>query len=160
MRRKLEKARSPHDFKRGSGGLADLEFIVQYLLLAHAAGHQDLLRPNFWDALTALGKHSIVSPRVCSELRDAYEFLRMVEGRLRLIHNRSVSELPESATELQRLARRWCDESVDSTRAVAAFLGDADRISRRTSELFDEIVVAAAAPARNPGARPKSLGLD
>ncbi len=37
MRRKLEAARPRHDLKRGPGGLADLEFIVQYLLLVHAA---------------------------------------------------------------------------------------------------------------------------
>ncbi|MFI5454713.1 MAG: bifunctional [glutamate--ammonia ligase]-adenylyl-L-tyrosine phosphorylase/[glutamate--ammonia-ligase] adenylyltransferase [Isosphaerales bacterium] len=160
MRRKLDAARSRHDLKRGSGGLADLEFIVQYLVLAHAAVHPDLLRSNFWDALTALRRHAIVSPLIHTELRDAYEFLRMVEGRLRLIHNRSVSELPESATELERLARRLSDESADPARAVQAFLADADRITRRTRELFDEIVVAAAAPARDQGATPKNLGLD
>ncbi len=36
MRRKLEASRPRHDLKRGPGGLADLEFIVQYLLLVHA----------------------------------------------------------------------------------------------------------------------------
>ncbi len=48
MRRKLESSRSRHDLKRGSGGLSDLEFIVQYLQLLHAPGQPDLLRPNFW----------------------------------------------------------------------------------------------------------------
>ena len=36
MRSKLEASRPRHDLKRGPGGLADLEFIVQYLLLVHA----------------------------------------------------------------------------------------------------------------------------
>jgi glutamate-ammonia-ligase adenylyltransferase len=153
MRRKLEEARSRYDLKRGSGGLADLEFIVQYLLLAHAAAHPDLLLPNFWDALDALRRHAILSQRNHGELRDAYDFLRMAEGRLRLIHNRSVSELPQSAADLDRLARRLSDDSADRAGAVGAFLADADRFTRRTRELFDEIMVAAAAPAQARGAR-------
>ncbi len=36
MRRKLEDSRAPGDLKRGVGGLVDIEFIVQYLQLAHA----------------------------------------------------------------------------------------------------------------------------
>ena len=36
MRRKLEANGPRHDLKRGAGGLADVEFIVQYLQLLHA----------------------------------------------------------------------------------------------------------------------------
>ena len=41
MRRKLEASRGRHDLKRGFGGLADLEFIVQYLQLVLAARQPD-----------------------------------------------------------------------------------------------------------------------
>ena len=44
MRRKLEDSRDRNDLKRGIGGLADLEFIVQYLMLMHAADQPDLIR--------------------------------------------------------------------------------------------------------------------
>ncbi len=59
MRRKLEASRPRHDLKRGFGGLADLEFIVQYLQLVHAASHPEVLKPNFWDALSTLRRHGI-----------------------------------------------------------------------------------------------------
>ena len=62
MRRKLEAARPRHDLKRGPGGLADIEFIVQYLQLLHAASQPDLLRRNMWDALAALRRHRIITP--------------------------------------------------------------------------------------------------
>jgi glutamate-ammonia-ligase adenylyltransferase len=142
MRRKLEGSRPHHDLKRGPGGLADLEFIVQYLLLVHAPRQPELLRPNFWDALAALRRHGILSAAVHNELRDAYDFLRTVEGRLRLIHNRGVSELPDSTAELERLARRLSDETCDPGRAVHAFLAEAARVTERTRELFEQIVVA------------------
>ena len=105
MRQKLEGSRSHHDLKRGPGGLSELEFIVQYLQLVHAPHQPDLMRPNFWDAVAALRRHGKISPAVASELREAYEFLRTVEGRLRLIHNRNISELPENRIDLERLAR-------------------------------------------------------
>ena len=75
--------------KRGLGGLADIEFLVQYLQLVHAATLPDLARPNLWDALDALRRAGLLSPEAHADLRDAYDFLRTVEGRLRLVHNRS-----------------------------------------------------------------------
>ncbi len=140
MRRKLEATRPRHDLKRGAGGLADVEFIVQFLQLLHSSSQPDLLRPNMWDALAALRRHRIITPSVRAELRDAYDFLRTVEGRLRLIHNRSVSELPENPGEIERLARRLSDESTDPSRAVESFLAEAETKTRRTRELFEQIV--------------------
>jgi [glutamine synthetase] adenylyltransferase / [glutamine synthetase]-adenylyl-L-tyrosine phosphorylase len=141
MRRKLDQARSRHDLKRGSGGLTDLEFIVQYLVLVHACRYPDLLLPNFWQALAALLRHEILEPELHAELRSAYDFLRTVEGRLRMIHNRAVSELPDNPAELERLARRLGDATASPDRAVESFLADAKRITRRIRELFDRLVV-------------------
>jgi glutamate-ammonia-ligase adenylyltransferase len=148
-RRKLEASRACGDLKRGHGGLADIEFIVQYLQLVHAAREPRVLRSNLWDALAALARHRIISPATHSALRDAYGFLRSVEGRLRLIHNRSVDVLPTSAFELEQLARRLNYSSGDPAQSVAAFLADAERATRRTRALFDQIVVAGAG---QPGA--------
>ena len=151
MRRKLEASRGRHDLKRGFGGLADLEFIAQFLELVarrpingsdHRRQAGDLPRTNYWDALAALRRHGSIPTEIHNELRDAYDFLRTVEGRLRLIHNRGVAELPESNAELERLARRLNYDSIEPARAVETFLADAVRITHRTRELFDQLVVA------------------
>ena len=103
-----------------------------------------MLRPNLWDALDALHRHAIIDAQTHAELRDAYDFLRAVEGRLRLIHNRSVGELPQGPVELERLARRLNDESADRIGSVAAFLADMDATTCRTRAHFDRIITAAA----------------
>ena len=54
MRRKLEESFARNDLKRGAGGLTDIEFLVHYLQLVHAAAAPDVLRPNLWDALDVL----------------------------------------------------------------------------------------------------------
>jgi glutamate-ammonia-ligase adenylyltransferase len=144
MRRKLEASRPPHHLKRGVGGVADIEFIVQYLQLVHAARQPDFLRPNLWDALEAVRRRGIIDSRTHAELRDAYDFLRAIEGRLRLIQNRSVGELPQSPVELERLARRLNYESADRDGSVAAFLADLQAVTRRTRGHFDRIVGSTA----------------
>jgi glutamate-ammonia-ligase adenylyltransferase len=147
MRRRLEASRPRHHLKRGFGGVADIEFIVQYLQLAHAAQQPDLLRPNLWDALDAMRRHGFLETQTHAELRDAYDFLRAVEGRLRLIQNRNVGELPQSPIELERLARRLNDESAGRDGRVATFLADLDAVTRRTRDHFDRIITAAAVPS-------------
>ncbi len=144
MRRKLEASRPRHDLKRGAGGLADVEFIVQYLQLLHSSGEPELLRSTCGTRWPRCGG-TASSARVCmTGLRDAYEFLRTIEGRLRLIHNRNISELPENRGEIERLARRLSDESADPALAVESFLAEAESKTRRTREIFEQIVVADA----------------
>ena len=100
---------------------------------------------------TRSADREILDPRTHAELRDAYDFLRAVEGRLRLIQNRSVGELPQSPVELERLARRLNYESADRGGSVAAFLADLEAATSRTRGHFDRIVTAAAHP---PGGHP------
>ena len=140
MRRRLEETRGRSNQKRGFGGLTDLEFIVQFLMLIHASDQPDLLRPNLWDALDALHRAGILPADVHAELRDAYDFLRTIEGRLRLIHNRARRELPDNPADLVGLARRLNDPVAEPDEAVAAFLRDAARHTSCTRTIFEEYV--------------------
>src|SRR5262249_40851147 len=90
MRRRLEDGRARGDLKRGAGGQTDIEFLVQYLQLVHAANLPDIARSNVWDALDALRRACLITTEAHADLREAYDFLRTVESRLRLVHNRSV----------------------------------------------------------------------
>ncbi len=48
---KEHKATSPWEVKHRRGGLVDIEFVAQYLQLAHAADHPEILSPNTAEAL-------------------------------------------------------------------------------------------------------------
>lgn len=74
-----DKAPPPGLFhlKKGCGGITDIEFIVQYLLLAHAADHPDLV--TFTDnirQLEALSSAGVLEPERARALIDAYRALR------------------------------------------------------------------------------------
>jgi glutamate-ammonia-ligase adenylyltransferase len=140
MRRKLEESRGPHDLKRGFGGLADIEFLVQYLQLRHAE-HPDVARTNLWEALDALLEAGFLAADAHHDLKEAYDFVRTVEGRLRIVHNRAVVDWPGRPDELTRLARRLNYDPPAPPDAVLAFQADAARLASRTRALFEEYVV-------------------
>ncbi len=144
MRRRLLANRGSHDLKRGLGGQFDIEFLVHYLQLAHASAEPEILRPNLWDALDALKQTVLLVPEAYTDLRDAYDFLRTAEARLRIVHNRSDVTLPDDPDALIQLARRMNYDQADPKASVEALLADAVHHTERTRALFEQIVEGAA----------------
>ena len=147
MRRKLEDSHARNHLKRGYGGLADIEFLVQYLQLVHAIAFPEIVRPNLWDALDALRRVNLIDVGSHADLVEAYSFLRTIESRLRIMHNRGGVDLPDDPGELVRLARRLNYEKSDPASTIAAFRADAARHADRTRALFQQIVGEPAGEA-------------
>jgi glutamate-ammonia-ligase adenylyltransferase len=137
MRERLEQTRGDRDLKRGFGGIADIEFIVQLFLLKYARERSSLRTGNVWIALARLEAEQLLPPEEAGELRRAYDFLRLIEGRLRVFHNRSIDEIPEREQDVEALARRL---GFSGPSAKASFLQELDRITGRTRELFLRLV--------------------
>jgi glutamate-ammonia-ligase adenylyltransferase len=150
MRRKLEESRARTHLKHGYGGLADIEFLVHYLQLVHGAEYPEVLRPNLWEALDSLGRAGLLSTEAHAGLVAAYDFLRTVESRLRIVQNRRGVNLPEDAGDLVRLARRMSYEASDPAAASAAFRAEADRHAESTRALFQQVVGKPAGEAWLP----------
>ncbi len=106
MREKVAAGRPPRDLKRGPGGLADIEFLVQRYLLEHGGAHPALRTPNIGDALDALHAAGILDEADHRVLTDGYAFLVRVQNRLRIAHNRTIDVVSEEPDEVDKLARR------------------------------------------------------
>ena len=145
MRRKLETSRGPADLKRGPGGLADIEFLIQYLQLRHAHV-PGVVQPNSWDSLTGLRDAGLLEAEVYRDLRGAYEFVRTVEARLRIQRNRAVLEWPTHFDEVARLVQRMNHELADPIEAVASFRAQVASTLSTTRRWFDTIVDVGAGP--------------
>ena len=88
-------------------------------------------------------------------LRNGYHFLRLVESRLRIVHNRSLDELPEGPEDLGRLARRLGFEAEDGHSAADRFLARLDWNLAKTRALFLTLVARERnTPSGEPGAPP------
>ncbi len=103
------------DLKKSPGGITDIEFIVQFLVLAHAADHPELTR---WTdnirILVTLADVGMIEPETAQGLIDAYRAMRDKIHRLNL-QGRS-ARLPNDAFADERaLVRRiWRDCLLDS----------------------------------------------
>src|SRR5262249_7869345 len=121
MRERLEASKPARDLKRGPGGLADVEFVVQTMQLKHGGGRPALRAPTTWQALAALHEEGLLSQEEHAALREGYDFLLRVQSRLRIVHNRTLDAVPESADEVEKLARRL---GFDSGARFLAELGE------------------------------------
>jgi [glutamine synthetase] adenylyltransferase / [glutamine synthetase]-adenylyl-L-tyrosine phosphorylase len=76
---------SPWDLRNHRGGLIDLEFTVQYLMLREAAQRPEVLRRETGAALAALGEAGILPPQGVRELSEALNLMRHLRALLALL---------------------------------------------------------------------------
>ncbi len=140
MRDRLEASGGERDLKRGFGGMVDVEFLVQMFRLKYGRDLPGLRTTNTWEALDALRGAGLLSAEEHTVLAACYDFLRMSEDRLRIVHNRSLDELPENPDDLEKLARRLGFEPGPQGTARDQFLARLDQHLTRTRELFLHLV--------------------
>jgi [glutamine synthetase] adenylyltransferase / [glutamine synthetase]-adenylyl-L-tyrosine phosphorylase len=76
---------APLDLRNRRGGLVDLEFIAQYLMLREAAARPGMLRRDIAAALAALGEAGVLEPPAVQTLDDALTLLRAMRVFLALL---------------------------------------------------------------------------
>ena len=141
MRRLLEKEKgstNPWEVKQVAGGLIDIEFLAQYLMLLHGRAHPEIYSPTTADALARLRDAGLLDPGAVEALTNAY---RLYQG----------------LTQLLRLAIDDAFRPADAPRGLAEMLqrvGDSPDLShleallteteKRTRDLF----VASVGPVK------------
>jgi len=112
MRRELSLAREGQfDIKQDAGGLADIEFLVQYWVLAAAREHPELVRyTDNIRQLQGLAQAGLVDLQTAEWLKDAYLGYRAALHRLSLESEgrRVVRAAGQEATR-QRVRQIWRD---------------------------------------------------
>jgi glutamate-ammonia-ligase adenylyltransferase len=147
MRRRIALSHphpAPWDLRYRRGGLVDLEFAVQYLMLREAAERPAVLRRDPAAALAALGAAGILPRRVAHELSEALALLAHLRALLALLFDGvpepAVLAGPAGAT-LARLAGAvdFARLEVDMTAACARVRAWYDRLvawpARRGAQL-------------------------
>ncbi len=119
MRRDRSRAdRGEFDLKQDHGGIADIEFIVQYLVLRHAADTPQLL--TYSDnvrQLEALASEAVVEQEVAQQLTAIYLAFRQRLHRLALVGAEGIIDDAELADERDYVGACW--DSVFGTEGAA-----------------------------------------
>jgi glutamate-ammonia-ligase adenylyltransferase len=73
------------DIKQDSGGMVDIEFMVQFIVLAHAAAHPELTvnRGNL-ALLDIAAKLRLIDGELADKVRELYRELRRIQHQMRL----------------------------------------------------------------------------
>ncbi len=115
MRAKLDRSDSSvFDLKQGRGGIADIEFLVQFLVLLHAREHDSVI--EFSDnirQLDALVSCAAVKADTAAELQEIYRQYRLRQHHLVLNDAAPLVGAEQFLSERERISRAW-DEYFDA----------------------------------------------
>jgi [glutamine synthetase] adenylyltransferase / [glutamine synthetase]-adenylyl-L-tyrosine phosphorylase len=153
MRRRISENRprpSAWDLRSRRGGLIDLEFIAQYLMLREAARTPEVLQRETGAALAALGEAGALTAQAARELTEALALLRHLRALLALLSDGVPEAAALSGPAGATLAR--CAGAVDFDRLDA----DMTAACARVRAWYDRLI---ARPARL-GARRAAQSLE
>jgi glutamate-ammonia-ligase adenylyltransferase len=109
MRKKLDKSDDKlFDLKQGKGGIGDIEFLVQYLVLANAAKHPSVIQ--FSDnirQLDALAETACVDQATASQLQASYRDYRHHAHHLLLDERSTLIAQGEFVQQRQFVIDTW-----------------------------------------------------
>ncbi len=116
MREELSLAKDGRfDLKQDAGGIADIEFLIDYWVLAHSAEFPALVEhPDNVRQLEALEKTGLVTAERCRRLKEAYLLLRQRLHELALDDGGRVVEAAEFAATREFVIGVWADVFGDS----------------------------------------------
>src|SRR5690606_3590946 len=92
------------DIKRGSGGIREIEFLVQVLQLIRGGREAALRGRRLLPTLKSLEAARQVEPGAARDLAEAYLFLRRVENRLQMLRDAQTHVLPGDPVDRLRIA--------------------------------------------------------
>jgi len=117
MRRKLDKSdERQFDLKQGVGGIGDIEFVVQYLVLKNAGGHPDVFYySDNIRQLAALADAGCIAEDLSIRLQEIYKSYRRRLHHLVLDDKKPLVPQADFRTERQAVTEFW-----ERTFAVAA----------------------------------------
>lgn len=93
-----------HNIKLGSGGIREIEFIVQTYQLIYGGKHYDLRTASTRKVLTAMAEGGYLDKRLIQELDESYLFLRHLENHIQAFRDQQTHTLPDMPEQQERLA--------------------------------------------------------
>ncbi|UDL04453.1 bifunctional [glutamate--ammonia ligase]-adenylyl-L-tyrosine phosphorylase/[glutamate--ammonia-ligase] adenylyltransferase [Marinobacter sp. CA1] len=104
INREVRRKGLDNDIKLGSGGIREIEFVVQAFQLIRGGRDRELQQRELQAILTQLEALELLPSDVVAELRAAYVFLRNLEHALQGIADKQTQLLPDTGIDQARVA--------------------------------------------------------
>ena len=105
QRRAAGRAERAVDVKLSRGGIREIEFIVQLLLVVRGGQFPEMRTRSTLKALSKLAAAGVIKSEKAAQLADAYTFLRRVEHRIQYLDDQQTHLLPTVDADLDWIAR-------------------------------------------------------
>lgn len=106
------------NIKLGSGGIREVEFIVQVFQMIRGGREPQLQNQSLLIILERLESLEIITKSDCNALKDSYLFLRLSEQTLQQIDDKQTQTLPDNELDWQRLLWATRHQTQDDYRAT------------------------------------------
>jgi glutamate-ammonia-ligase adenylyltransferase len=104
QRRAAGRPQRGHDVKLSRGGIREIEFIVQLMLVVRGGQFPELRTRQTMRALERLASQGLMDAQVAHQLAEDYRFLREVEHRIQYLDDQQTHLLPAADADLHWLA--------------------------------------------------------
>lgn len=135
----LKKPSKGFHVKLGIGGIREIEFYVQALLLVYAGKQKVLRGTSTLEVLDKLQTAKLIGHQDARSLKSAYLFLRKLEHRLQIVEESQTHTLPESDEEQTKAARRMNYFHRDPKDALQHFQNDLAQHRKTVYSLFQAL---------------------
>lgn len=125
-----------HNVKLGHGGIREIEFYAQTQQLIWGGRNADVRIAPTCKALQALVDAEQVDQKICDDLIESYQYLRMVEHRIQMTNDEQTHAIPEHDDDVERLAIFLGYDNKDSF--AKDFIPHLERVETYYAELFEE----------------------
>ena len=105
QRRAAGRPERANDVKLSRGGIREIEFIVQLLLVVRGGQFPEIRTRSTLKSLQRLAGRGLMKPDVAAKLADAYVFLRQVEHRIQYLDDQQTHLLPTQDADLSWIAQ-------------------------------------------------------
>jgi len=105
QRRAAGRPERANDVKLSRGGIREIEFIVQLMLVVRGGQYPEIRTRSTLKALHCLKERGLMKPETAAALADGYTFLRRVEHRIQFLDDQQTHLLPTDDADLGWIAR-------------------------------------------------------
>jgi glutamate-ammonia-ligase adenylyltransferase len=105
QRRAAGRPERANDVKLSRGGIREIEFIVQLLLVVRGGQFPEIRTRSTLKGLQCLVEHGLMKREAAARLAEAYTFLRRVEHRIQYLDDQQTHLLPMVDEDLGWIAR-------------------------------------------------------
>ncbi len=138
QRRAAGRPERANDVKLSRGGIREIEFIVQLLLVVRGGQFPEIRTRSTMRSLDKLAAHGLMKPETALKLGEAYVFLRQVEHRIQYLDDQQTHLLPTQDTDLAWIAASL--DLADGPAGAKALLEKLGEIRELVANEFDALL--------------------